>query len=396
MLKHLLAILCFLTATGISVGQTVIPLPEAHAHNDYEHTRPLLDALDHGFTSVEADIQLIDGKLYVGHDMPRGKNNLPTLQKAYLDPLRNWINDHQGQVYPGYSDPVYLMIDIKTDAEATYAVLKKILSKYQDMFTSWDGAVQHDRQILVFLSGNRPIDTILGENKRLVALDGRPEDLGKGIPSVFMPVISENYFKIIQWNGKDELSKTDFATLKELAKSVHAEGKKLRLWATPETETTWFILRKAGIDLLNTDQLARLQQFLQPVSKYVDLFIGTAGDNGQLDPAAQVPFGMVKLGPDTDPVNHSGYDYNALKISGFSHNRISGVGCKGVGGNIRILPGLVWFLMPASFMKKPRKRPVLVIIRFLWVIIGFRLNLRPLTKLDFTGIIFQNPTALTW
>ncbi|MEU9588105.1 hypothetical protein AB0D70_32420, partial [Streptomyces werraensis] len=38
------------------------PLPRAHAHNDYEHDRPLLDALDHGFTSVEADIYLVDGE----------------------------------------------------------------------------------------------------------------------------------------------------------------------------------------------------------------------------------------------------------------------------------------------------------------------------------------------
>src|SRR5436190_1820266 len=37
-------------------------LPNAHAHNDYLHTRPLLDALDQGFCSVEADIHLVNGK----------------------------------------------------------------------------------------------------------------------------------------------------------------------------------------------------------------------------------------------------------------------------------------------------------------------------------------------
>ena len=36
------------------------PLPRAHAHNDYEHPRPLLDALSHGFCSVEADVHLVD------------------------------------------------------------------------------------------------------------------------------------------------------------------------------------------------------------------------------------------------------------------------------------------------------------------------------------------------
>lgn len=78
----------------------------------------------------------------------------------------------------------------------------------------------------------------------------------------------------------------------------------------------------------------------QNVTSYVDLFICTAGDHGQLDPSATVPFGMVKLGPDTDPINHSGYDYNATKMKGFSHNRIGGVGCTGAGGNLRILPSI--------------------------------------------------------
>ena len=41
------------------------PLWRAHAHNDYEHPRPLLDALDHRFGSVEADIYLVDGQLLV-------------------------------------------------------------------------------------------------------------------------------------------------------------------------------------------------------------------------------------------------------------------------------------------------------------------------------------------
>jgi len=80
--------------------------------------------------------------------------------------------------------------------------------------------------------------------------------------------------------------------------------------------------------------------YCQTVTDYVDLFICTAGDHGQLDPSATVPLGMVKLGPDTDPLNHSGYDYNAKKILGFSHNRIGGVGCNGAGGNLRILPAI--------------------------------------------------------
>ena len=73
-------------------------------------------------------------------------------------------------------------------------------------------------------------------------------------------------------------------------------------------------------------------------SVYVDPFIGTAGDHGQTDPSANTPFGMIKPGPDTDPGGHAGYDFNALKIKGFSQTRMSGTGCRGTGGNLRILP----------------------------------------------------------
>ncbi len=76
------------------------------------------------------------------------------------------------------------------------------------------------------------------------------------------------------------------------------------------------------------------------VLDYVDLFICTSGDHGQLDPSATVPFGMIKLGPDTEPGNHSGYNFEANEINGFSHNRIGGVGCTGAGGNLRILPSV--------------------------------------------------------
>ena len=73
-------------------------------------------------------------------------------------------------------------------------------------------------------------------------------------------------------------------------------------------------------------------------TKYVNLFIGTSGDNGQVAPGAAAPFGMVCVCPDNDPRSHAGYDYAVMKVSGISVNRLSGVGCSGGGGNLRIRP----------------------------------------------------------
>lgn len=71
---------------------------------------------------------------------------------------------------------------------------------------------------------------------------------------------------------------------------------------------------------------------------YVNPFIGTSGDHGQVSPAACVPYGMVSVCPDSRPWQQAGYDYAVPEISGISITRLSGVGCRGVGGNMRILP----------------------------------------------------------
>lgn len=73
--------------------------------------------------------------------------------------------------------------------------------------------------------------------------------------------------------------------------------------------------------------LSSLAAGAQNVVDYVQIFWGTSGDHGQMDPAATMPFGMIKPGPDTKPGNHGGYDYRSSELKGFSHNRFSGVGC---------------------------------------------------------------------
>lgn len=52
-----------LPSEAVKATHSPKPLIQAHSHNDYEHARPLFDALDLGFCNVEADIYLVDGKL---------------------------------------------------------------------------------------------------------------------------------------------------------------------------------------------------------------------------------------------------------------------------------------------------------------------------------------------
>ncbi len=74
--------------------------------------------------------------------------------------------------------------------------------------------------------------------------------------------------------------------------------------------------------------------------QYVDPFICTEGDNGQLYPGASYPFGMVQLSPETEGDSHVGYYYENEYIEGFSHLRIAGGGSKGKGGGLLIKPGI--------------------------------------------------------
>src|SRR5918997_5705541 len=128
-----------LSADSQESGQ-VVPLERAHAHNDYEHERPLYDALDNGFKSVEADIWLIDGELVVSHDDPQLSTTAPpkgTLESLYLEPLRRQIKANGGTVYQGDPDYFTLLIDIKSEDVATYLALHEELRKYRAMLTKF-------------------------------------------------------------------------------------------------------------------------------------------------------------------------------------------------------------------------------------------------------------------
>ncbi len=81
-------------------------------------------------------------------------------------------------------------------------------------------------------------------------------------------------------------------------------------------------------------------------TQYVDPFVCTDVDYGQLFPGSVVPNGLVKLSPDTyphDTLDHAGYDYSKDKIQGFSHTRIEGVGGQGAGGDVLVTPTYVEF-----------------------------------------------------
>jgi len=231
------------------------PHPNAHAHNDYVHLRPLREALENGFASVEADVHLQHGKLLVAHD--RTNADSPTLERLYFIPLDSLVKSNNGSVYAGSKTPFYLMIDIKTEGEATYQALKELLSHYPRLQCKPGSCA-----IKIFLSGERPLAVMMKEGYAGFGIDGRPEDIGKETAVDLMPVISDTYKNWSTWKAQTPPEYKDLQRIKDLAKRVHAEGKKLRLWAIPDNESSWQELLNAGVDFINTDHLHELNIFL--------------------------------------------------------------------------------------------------------------------------------------
>jgi hypothetical protein len=67
--------------------------------------------------------------------------------------------------------------------------------------------------------------------------------------------------------GIGEIPAAEREKLNTIVSTSHENGQKVRFWATPDLpnpqrEAIWQELLKAGVDFINTDDLAGLQEFL--------------------------------------------------------------------------------------------------------------------------------------
>ena len=246
--------------SGISNAEGIAPLSRAHAHNDYLHARPLLDALDNGFCSVEADIYLVDSELLVAHTMFE-LNKQRTLRRLYLDPLRKRVKINGGRVHKN-GPVVTLLIDIKANGESTFAVLNKMLSEYDDVFSRFEDNEFHEKAVNVVISGDRAMEAIASANPRYAGIDGRLSDLNSDTPATLLPLISDNWRTNFRWRGEGEIPKSDLTKLNQVVAKAHAKKRRVRFWAIPDKPAVWAALRDAGVDLINTDNLTGLRDFL--------------------------------------------------------------------------------------------------------------------------------------
>jgi len=223
------------------------------------HKRPLLDALDQGFCSIEADIWLVDDELLVAHDRKAVKKG-NSLQSMYLDPLRERIQRNGHSVYAG-GPPCILLVDIKSDALPTTKALLKVLENYTNILTSFTATNTATNALTIILSGNRPADYVESLPLRYAAIDGTLDVLDTNPSIHLVPLVSASWSGTFKWRGGSPLSEDESLRLSQYVKKAHAQGRIIRFWAIPDRLEGWSTMQTAGVDLINTDRLADLAKF---------------------------------------------------------------------------------------------------------------------------------------
>ncbi|HET7119517.1 MAG TPA: phosphatidylinositol-specific phospholipase C/glycerophosphodiester phosphodiesterase family protein [Hanamia sp.] len=225
---------------------------DAHAHNDYMHPVPFYTAWNAGFGSIEADVFPVNGELLVAHDSSALQSQR-TLERLYIDPLLKELGKNGNR-------KVNLLIDIKENYKASLQLLikeLKPLKKY--LFTDKDKT----KPVTILISGERPSP---GEYKNYPGYIFFDDDLKLfHTPQEWKRVglVSLSFERYSSWNGEDAISEKDKNLLIHVIDSVHQAGKPIRFWAAPDNENSWNLQMKLGVDLIGTDKIPELSEFLK-------------------------------------------------------------------------------------------------------------------------------------
>ena len=222
-----------------------------HSHNDYLREQPLIEALNAGAKSIEADLFLIDGKLYVAHTKEEIASE-NTFENIYILPLKKYLLKQDEK------QDFHLMLDIKTEAVSTLNEIQKILLKYPGVFS--------DSGIKVIISGNRPNPAFYKNYASFIFFDGRNPSDAKGINAEKIAMISQNLSAFTHWRGEGKLSSNENQKLVEFVNACHEVQKPVRFWNTGDNEKMYDLLITIGADYINTDSPQIVRNYLNQLN----------------------------------------------------------------------------------------------------------------------------------
>jgi alkaline phosphatase len=230
------------------------PLSRAHSHNDYMQAAPFALAYQNQFGSVEADVHLRNDTLFVAHDS-KDINADRTFDKLYLQQIAKQVAKNQGSIYKDKNRVITLLVDLKTTSGPTLRALVKTLAPYQDLLVP-KGTVK------VVVSNDTPAPDQFDQYPAYVFFDGRPGVSYTPSQAERLGMISQDFHRYSQWNGKGIPVEKDRKAIVEVIAQAHALDKPFRFWASPDNINAWKILMNLGVDYINTDHVAELGTFL--------------------------------------------------------------------------------------------------------------------------------------
>ena len=242
------------------------PVTRAHSNDDERQARPLIDAYLQGFTSIEVDVWLVDGEVRAGTTRSAAVAGRD-LESLYLAPLEALARMNRGRVLPGQKGPTQLLLDVRSGAVGTYAAIDAVLRRHPQLLTSWQGGTRTTRAVSVVVSGNRDLATMRAQTQRRASYDARQSELTTSLPASLAPTVGVDWTAFTGWRGTTPLPTAVRDRLKALVAKAHAQGRRVRFYATPDAAGTartrvWTALRSAGVDHLGSSDLRGLRGFL--------------------------------------------------------------------------------------------------------------------------------------
>jgi Glycerophosphoryl diester phosphodiesterase family len=249
-------ILCLnIFSLGVSAQAGKYTVSNAHAHNDYMHPVPFYTAYNAGFGSIEADIFPVNGILCVAHSKSEIQPQR-TLKSLYLDPLLH-------ELAVNNSRRLTLLVDVKEN----YKLSLQLLIQEIEPLKQYLSTPQESRYLIILISGNRPPPAEYKDYPAFIFFD---DDLKlHHSPNEWNRVglVSLPFNKISDWKGEDDINSKDKKRFRCIIDSVQSAGKHIRFWAAPDNETSWKMQMKLGVDLIGTDKIDELANFLRRRSK---------------------------------------------------------------------------------------------------------------------------------
>jgi len=257
--KKVLAVLAFgVFAQNQAQNYLSYNVGNAHSHNDYMQEIPFWQAYYANFGSIEADVFLVKGELWVAHTE---KELLPgrTLESLYLDPILKQIKLNKGNIYSDANKKLQLLIDIKQDYKTSLNALVNSLKKYPEITSS--------QTIKIVITGGRPQPDDFKNYPNYLYFDG---DLDKNYTVDQLKrvgMFSADLTGLIKWNGKGIPRDEETAKIRTAVEKAHAQHKPVRFYGAPDFTNAWVNLMDMGADYINTDHIPDLKKFMNTIPK---------------------------------------------------------------------------------------------------------------------------------